>query len=297
MRNVDVRQHAIVTGAASGLGRALSVELGKRGWHVALADVNDAGSAETLQQLRAAGGDGQVEHLDVTRVEAWQTLRDKLQASWPALDLLINNAGVGCAGNVGELPLDDWQWIININLNGAIYGCHTMIDWMKQNPRGAHIVNVASMAAVVSSPGMAPYNVTKAAVVSLSETLAGELRPHNIGATAVLPAFFPTRILENGRFHKPNQRQVANTLMSHSRASAEDVARKVLHAVDRNQLYVFAPGVATLFWRLKRMIPRTLLRFVAGNYHTRLDQASEQLRRDPGEAPRENPAHSTVEDA
>ena len=269
------KRYAIVTGAASGLGRALSGELAKSGWHIAVADVNDAGSADTLSLVRQAGGEGQVEHLDVTNPDEWQRLRDKLRAAWPSLDLLINNAGVGCAGNVGELPLDDWQWIVKINLWGAIYGCHAMIDWMKQNPAGGHIVNVASMAAHVSAPGMAPYNMTKAAMVSLSETLAGELKPYNIGATAVCPAFFPTNILENGRFHKPDQRKLANTLMSHSRASAEDVARKVVRAVERNQLYVFAPAVATFFWRLKRIMPRAMLNFVARSYRSRLEAAAE----------------------
>ncbi|MEX2114452.1 MAG: SDR family NAD(P)-dependent oxidoreductase [Pirellulales bacterium] len=272
---MERKRYAIVTGAASGLGRALSVELAKHGWHVAVADVNDAGSQETLALVQQAGGDGQVEHLDVTIPEDWQNLRGKLQTEWQALDLLVNNAGVGCAGNVGELPLEDWQWIVKINLWGAIYGCHTMIDWMKQNPHGAHIVNVASMAAIVSAPGMAPYNVTKAAMVSLSETLNGELKPFNIGATAVCPAFFPTNILQNGRFHKADQRKVAHTLMSHSRASADDVARKVVRAIERKQLYVFAPAVATFFWRLKRMMPRALLSFVAKSYRKRLEAAAD----------------------
>jgi NAD(P)-dependent dehydrogenase (short-subunit alcohol dehydrogenase family) len=270
---MDTKRYGIVTGAASGLGRALAVELARGGWHVALADINDAGSTETLALARQAGGDGQVEHLDVTSVDAWQALREKLKSTWPALDLLVNNAGVGCAGNVGELPLDDWHWIVNINLFGAIYGCHAMIEWMKENPRGAHIVNIASMAAIVSAPGMAPYNVTKAGMLSLSETLHGELKPYKIGVTGVCPAFFPTNILKNGRFHKPEQRQVAKTLMSHSRLSAEDAARRIVRAIERNQLYVFAPGVAGLFWRLKRMMPRSLLRFVAHNYRSRLAAA------------------------
>ena len=230
---MEAKRYAIVTGAASGLGRALSNQLAQRGWHMALADINDAGSRETLDLVRHAGGDGQIEHLDVTQPEAWQAPARNARGSWPALDLLVNNAGVGCAGNVGELPLDDWRWIININLYGAIYGCHTMIEWMKQNPRGAHIVNIASMAAIVSAPGMAPYNVTKAGMLSLSETLSGELKPHNISVTGVCPAFFPTNILENGRFHKPDQRQMANTLMSHSHATADQVAEKILRAVDR----------------------------------------------------------------
>lgn len=257
------KKHAIVTGAASGLGRAICVELARNGWHIALCDLNQAGSLETLTLVRQAGGDGQVEHLDVTSPDAWQALRDKLQNTWPALDLLVNNAGVGVGGDVGKLPLDDWHWIININLYGAIYGCHTLVDWMKQNARGAHIVNIASMAAIVSAPGMAPYNVTKAGMVSFSETLFGELAPFNIGATAVCPAFFPTNILHSGRFQTAQQRKMADRMMSQSRATAEQVARRVMRAIERKQLYVFVPAVASVFWRLKRLMPKTVLRMIA----------------------------------
>lgn len=147
-------QNAIVTGAASGLGRAIAgIELGRRGWHCALCDVNQAGSQETLDLLRTAGAEGQVEPLDVTSPEAWQALHEKLQGSWSSLDLLVDDAGVGVGGQVGELPLADWHWIVNINLYGAIYGCHTMVPWMKTNAHGGHIVNVASMAAIASAPG------------------------------------------------------------------------------------------------------------------------------------------------
>ncbi len=121
---------------------------------------------------------------------------------------------------------------------------------------------------------MAPYNVTKAGILSLSETLSGELTPFNISVTGVCPAFFPTNILENGRFHKPDQRRVANTLMSHAHISADDVAVRIVRAVERKQLYVFAPRVAGLFWRLKRMMPRSLLRFVAHSYRQRIDAAN-----------------------
>lgn len=260
---MDERKYAVVTGAASGLGRAMAVELARRGWHVALCDVNAAGSEETLQQVRAAGGQGQVEALDVTSVEAWQSLRDRLQGQWPRIDVLINNAGVGVGGEVGALSLDDWHWIIDINLYGAVYGCHTLVPWMKQNPRGGHIVNVASMAAIVSAPGMAAYNMTKAAMVSLSETLYGELKPYNIGATAVCPAFVPTNILKHGRFHTAEQRRAAEALMSQAKATPEDVAKRVTRAIERGELYVFVPGVAGFFWRLKRLMPRTVLKLIS----------------------------------
>jgi NAD(P)-dependent dehydrogenase (short-subunit alcohol dehydrogenase family) len=257
------RRHAIVTGAASGLGRAIAVELAHRAWHVALADVNEVGSQETLALVRQAGGEGQVEHLDVTKPEEWRALRDKLQTSWGQLDLLVNNAGVGVGGEVGQLPLEDWQWIININLYGAIYGCHTLIDWMKKNPRGAHIVNIASLAAIVSAPGMAPYNVTKAGMLSFSETLYGELKPYNIGVTGVCPAFFQTNIVRDGRFQSNGQRKMASRLMSSSRVTAEHVAKRIVRAVERNQLYVFVPAIASIFWRLKRLMPRVLLNMIA----------------------------------
>jgi NAD(P)-dependent dehydrogenase (short-subunit alcohol dehydrogenase family) len=258
------RKHAIVTGAASGLGRAIAVQLGRKGWHVALCDLNDAGSQETLRLVLEAGGQGQVEHLDVTSPEAWQSLAEKLQAAWPSLDLLVNNAGVGVGGEVGQLPLDDWHWIVNINFYGAIYGCHAMVPWMKRNSKGGHIVNIASMAAIVSAPGMAPYNMTKAAMVSLSETLYGELRPYNIGATAVCPSFFPTNILNSGRFQNADQKKVAEKLMAQSRATPDDVAKRVVRAVERGDLYVFVPAVASIFWRLKRLMPKTVLKMISG---------------------------------
>jgi NAD(P)-dependent dehydrogenase (short-subunit alcohol dehydrogenase family) len=263
---MDPQRTAIVTGAASGLGRSIAVALGRRGWRVALADVNDAGSEETLTLVRQAGGDGQVEHLDVTSWEAWRGLRDKLRETWPRLDLLVNNAGVSMGGDVGQLPLEDWEFIININVYGPIYGCHTMIDWMKLNSRGAHIVNVASLAAIASAPGMAAYNVTKAGVLALSETLYSELKPHNIGVTVVCPDFFATNICHAARFQTNEQKRLAHQLMKETKLSADDVAARVMRAIDRKRLYVFVPTLADLIWRLKRLMPVVALNIVARHF-------------------------------
>ena len=257
------KKHAIITGAASGLGRALALLLARHGWHVAVADIDDSGAQETLDLVRGEGGDGQVEHLDVTSPHEWLALRERLEASWPTLDLLVNNAGVGVGGEVGKITLDDWQWIIDINLYGVIYGCHTMVDWLKANPGGADIVNIASMAGIISPPGMSPYNVTKAGVIALSETLYGELKKHNVGVTGVCPSFFKTNIVKNSRFDSQAQHEFAVKMMDDSKATAEQVALRIYQAVQRRQLYVVTPGIAKVFWFLKRLAPQWTTNMVA----------------------------------
>jgi NAD(P)-dependent dehydrogenase (short-subunit alcohol dehydrogenase family) len=253
---------AIVTGAGSGLGRALAVQLAKAGWRVALADIDPDSCQATLDHIQAAGGRGHCETLDVTSSDQWQALRDRLTQRWDHLDLLVNNAGVGCGGEVDELSLDDWRWTLDVNLCGPIHGCHTFIPWLKRNPRGASIVNIASVAAIASSPSMAPYNVTKAAVVSLSETLYNELRPHGVHVTVACPGFFRTNILASGRFARQRQREAAMTVMDRSRITADEVARRIVRAVERKQFYLFLPTIAWMLWCIKRLAPRSFLRLV-----------------------------------
>lgn len=274
---MNARKTALVTGTASGLGRAIAVALARAGYRIVLTDVNDAGNQETLTLVQAAGGEGHVEHLDVSDPEAWQQLRDKLQAVWPQLDLLVNNAGVGMGGDVGQLPIGDWRFIINVNLYGPIFGCHTMVDWLKRNPRGAHIVNVASLAVVVSAPGMAAYNATKAGVLALSETLYGELKPHNIGVTAVCPDFFDTNISRNARFQTVQQKKLAERLTSGGRMTADDVARKILRAIERKQLYLFVPWMAGLIWRFKRFSPVWALNTVSRYIRRKAAQVAAEM--------------------
>ena len=150
VNDTQTPRSAIVTGSASGLGRAIAVRLAQEGYRIALADVNDDANRETLELVEDRGGQGRVEHLDVSDPEGWHELIARLRNDWPQLDLLVNNAGVTTSGEVGEHSLDNWHWIMRINLFGAIYGCHHCVPWMKENPRGAHIVNIASVAAVMS---------------------------------------------------------------------------------------------------------------------------------------------------
>lgn len=253
------RRNAIITGAASGLGRALAVRLAADGWRIALADVDAAGSEQTLSLVEAAGGAGQVEYLDVARLEEWESLRARLRAEWSHLDLLINNAGVAGYGDMGGFPIEDWHWLLSINLYGAIYGCHMLVDWLKENPNGSHIINTASFAAIAPAPSMSAYNVSKAGIVALSETLYTELAPHRVGVTVICPMFFRTNIHNSTRAYNDLLREAIEEGTEKSALTAENVAEAAIRAMHRKQLYVIPGRQARWYWLLRRIAPTGFL--------------------------------------
>jgi NAD(P)-dependent dehydrogenase (short-subunit alcohol dehydrogenase family) len=258
-----IRRHALITGAGSGLGRALAVRLARDGWHVAVCDIDEAGSRETVSLVEQAGGTAEVERLDVTSPGEWEGLRDRLRERWERIDLLVNNAGVSGAGEVGRFPLEDWRWILDVNLFGVIHGCHYFVDWLAENSEGGHIVNTASMAAVASAPTMGGYNVSKAAVVSLSETLYAELLQRGVGVTVLCPGFVSTNLLDAGRWHRPALKARAKKHFETARITADDVAEATLRAIRCRQLYVVLPLRGRVFWRLKRLVPQWFMTQVA----------------------------------
>lgn len=274
-----LRRNAIITGAASGLGRALALQLARQHWHVAICDVDQAESEQTLRELQAVGGSGQIELFDVRCPDAWQAMRDRLRATWPQLDLLVNNAGVAGAGEVGAFSLEDWRWIVETNLWSTVYGCHTLVDWLIENRSGAHILNTASMAAIESAPPTAAYNVTKAAIVSLSETLYAQLLPRGVGVTVLCPGSFPTRLNDSLRAHGEHWRTLLRRLSDQATLTADEVARQALRAVGRKQLYVMLPGTGRWRWYLKRAAPQAFLRGVSRAVYARRN------REEAGESP------------
>lgn len=272
----STRRNAIITGAGSGLGRAISLRLARDGWNIALCDINGGAAAESLELVRQVGGDGRVERLDVADPTQWQALSDRLRADWEHLDLLANNAGVAGAGNVGQFTLENWRWILDINLWNGIYGCHTFVDWMKENPRGAHILNTASMAAIVSAPGMAGYNVSKAGMLALSETLYSELKPFNIGVSCICPSFFPTNLLSEGRFAETRMKDLAEREFKRSKFTAEHVAEAAVRAIASKQFYVILPAEGRFYWRLKRLFPTRLLKLIAKRFQEQMERAEKR---------------------
>ena len=267
------RKTGLITGSASGLGRAIALRLARDGWNLCLADVNDTANEETLRLVRQAGGDGFVEHLDVRSIEEWRALHERLQARWPQLDLLVNNAGVAGSGRVGDYSIENWHWIVDINLWNGINGCHTFVEWLKANPRGAHIINTCSLAAIASAPTMGAYNVTKAGMLALSETLYGELLPHNVGVTAVCPAVFRTNLLDKSRWCQPEERKLFQKGFATAKMTADYVADAAIRAMERKQLYVMVPFEARFNWYLKRLNPQWFLRKVARMFEGQLKAA------------------------
>jgi NAD(P)-dependent dehydrogenase (short-subunit alcohol dehydrogenase family) len=263
-------RYAIVTGGGRGLGREFCLRLACDGWHIAIVDVDRIGAEETSRMVAQSGGVGRVEQRDVTRIDDWLALRDGLQADWPRLDLLVNNAGKYAAGYVGSFDLAEAERLIQLNLMGVLYGCHTLVPWLIAGAIGsasagwrAHIINVASSFAILCPPGMAPYNLSKAGVVALSETLHGELKPRGVGVTVVCPGPMPTRFVESASFDSDAFRELTQSYVRDSTLAPAAVAAAALDAARRRKLYVVMGANQRWYWRIKRLAPMTLLSRVA----------------------------------
>ena len=253
--------NAVVTGGASGLGRALALELGRRGSSLMIADIDLAGAEETAEQVRRAGGEAHIAECDVREWEQVEGLAHRAAAELGPVDVLCNNAGVAVAGPFEQIELEDWRWCVDINLWGVIYGCRAFLPAMRKRGRG-HVLNVASAAGLLTPPGMGPYNVTKSAVVALSETLHAEYGPA-VNVSVLCPTFFRTAIAESARGVKDEkQREMTHRLMDRSKLQAPDVARVALDALAEGRLYVVPMRDGRMMWRLKRVIPERYHRWI-----------------------------------
>jgi NAD(P)-dependent dehydrogenase (short-subunit alcohol dehydrogenase family) len=255
---------AVVTGAGSGIGAAFAIELARRGGRVVCSDINEVAAAKTVSAISEHGGDAVAIPCDVSQFEDVRELAAQSE-SWlgAAPTLVINNAGVGSGGApIGELPLDDWRWTLGINLWGPIHGCHVFAPILRSAepsnvPRG--IINVASAAAFGAAPSMAAYNVSKAGVLSLSETLAAELSSSGVKVTVLCPTFVKTNIVESGRIADQTT-QFANRVMRWTGLSPAKVARICLDTHDRGELYCMPQLEAKIGWNIKRLVPGTFTR-------------------------------------
>jgi NAD(P)-dependent dehydrogenase (short-subunit alcohol dehydrogenase family) len=256
---------AIVTGAASGIGKALSGALARRGATVVLADIDEAGVKAAADAL-AAGPPGRVSGvtLDVTDAEAVASLVRRTAQDHGHLDFMFNNAGIGIVGPVHELTLAHWKRVIDVNLHGVVHGVVAAYPVMIDQGRG-HIVNTASLAGLLPSPMLTPYGTTKHGVVGLSESLRMEAAAHGVRVSVVCPGVIDTPLLDKGNppdlpevTAMPNGRKLL-TKMIGAPYPAASLAEDVLDGVARNRPLIVSPRHARIPWRLYRLSPRLVI--------------------------------------
>jgi len=250
---------ALVTGAASGIGRATALAFARAGADLVVCDLNETALEETAAAARALGRRVLARRVDVARRDDVAAFADAVHREHEAVDILMNNAGVGLGGGFLETGLADWEWILSINLWGVIHGCHFFLPAMIRRGRGGHVVNVSSAAGFLATEALAAYSTTKFAVFGLSEALRDELLPHRIGVTTVCPGIINTPITRNarmlGRVATDNARAALVSFYERRNYGPDRVAAAVLKAVARNRAVAPVSPEAWVMYFMKRLAP------------------------------------------
>lgn len=248
----------LITGAGSGLGAAMAARFARDDWNVVIAD-RDIEAAN-----RTAGGLGEsaeVVHMDVTRAEDWQRAAETVKQRFGHLDVLVNNAGVAVGGSLEDTPLDDWRWVIEIDLMGVVMGCKAVAPMLRERGSG-HIINVASFAGLAGMPQINAYGTAKAGVIAMSEMLRTELADAGVHVSVLCPAFVRTRLTETMRAPDSGYHQRVERWMDRSGVDADDVANVVFRAVRKPRFMLLTHRNTRWLWRLKRHFPETYFRMV-----------------------------------
>ncbi len=250
---------AVLTGAGSGFGLECARIAVRLGMNLVLVDVQQDALDAAAAELQALGAQVLARRVDVASASEMQALADAVQQRFGAPHLVFNNAGVGSGGLIWESSVKDWEWVMGVNLMGVVHGVRLftpmMLDDAKKDPAWqGHIVNTASMAGLLAAPNMGVYNVSKHAVVALSETLYQDLAlvTDQISASVLCPFFVPTGISQSQRNRpaglpvaQPTKSQLIGQAMSDKavgsgKVSAADVAQRVFDAVAKNQFYIYS---------------------------------------------------------
>lgn len=238
-------QYAIVTGGASGFGRALTHRLHADGATVLVVDVHEQAPEGALPPGVA------YRRLDVRDEAGWDALRHHVEATWGRLDLLVSNAGIAVGGRIDVTAVEEWDRALEINLMGVVKGVRTFVPMMKAQGSG-HLVQTASLAGLVHAPGMATYNTVKAGVVALSETLRHELAAYGIDVSVVCPSFFRTGLADSLAGKDVDLEHSAVSLINEAPRSADDVAARAYAGMQRRTFLVLPDEEAQIASRAKR---------------------------------------------
>jgi NAD(P)-dependent dehydrogenase (short-subunit alcohol dehydrogenase family) len=228
----------VITGAGSGMGRTLALEVTRRGGLVAISDINEAGLNETVALLKELGADVKADKLDVSDRAAFLAYADEVVEHFGRVNVIINNAGVTMTGDFEDMTLEEYDWLMGINLNGVVTGTKAFLPHLIASGDG-HVVNISSLFGLVSMPGQTAYNASKYAVRGFTEALREEMliNKHKVGVTCVHPGGIKTGIVRNGRTTSRQDADGLNKLFEQklARMSPEKAANVILGAVQRNQ--------------------------------------------------------------
>jgi NAD(P)-dependent dehydrogenase (short-subunit alcohol dehydrogenase family) len=263
------QKRVLITGATSGLGEALALRFAQSGFRVAVAGRNPEKVAKVAAAVEAAGGQALSVQLEVTRPAEFGAAAALVRESWGGLDIVFNNAGKASVGPLLEFSEDDWQDVLSTDLWSVIHGCRQFTPLL-QDSGGGHLVNVASAAGLICPPEAAAYNVAKAGVIAISETLRVELVEDNIDVTVCCPAVFKSSLLEHtGDFHGVTADGLRDS-MDHSTYSSDDIAASLIKHMARRKLYSVPMRDAYTTWRIKGWLPETFRRMLLYLYQHKL---------------------------
>lgn len=250
---------ALITGAGSGIGRATALELARRGAELWLVDISEAGLEDTANQIRSNGGRCHTQVCNVGSSTEMKKLAKRVHDTHKALDILINNAGIGVAGRFVDTSLKTWNKVLDVNVKGVMLGCHLFAPNMIEQGSG-HIVNVASAAAFIAAKDMPVYSMSKSAVLGFSESLRADLHEYGIGVSAVCPGIINTPIVANAVFEgkigqSDSVKNKAVEFYKKRNYTADKVALGIIDAIEHNlAVRPISPEAWAMYWA-KRWVP------------------------------------------
>lgn len=268
-------KRAFITGAASGLGKAFAIELAKEGWTIGMADINLKELELAASLIETLGGKSIQFPLDVSDKDQFKKVAEDFLSKVGGIDLLFNNAGVGDGSVFEDYSLENYEWMVGINQMGVVYGCYYFIKAMKKQKSG-HILNTSSAAAIGCAPTMAAYNMTKAAVVAISETLYSELMDYNIQVSCIQPTYFKTNVIQYAR-GGDIVKKATQMFIDRSGLEAEEVAQEILIRAGNKELYIILPKDARKMWMYKRLAPTWFRKKVKEQFMNAMSKAMKRL--------------------
>lgn len=247
----------LITGGATGLGKSIAMAWVKHeanNLKICIADIHKPRAEETVAELKAMGVDAFYQYCDITQADDIENVAAAISDKWQGIDIVINNAGVATGGSLQGESIEQWQWVLDINLLGMVRVSQTFLPLFKNQGHG-YFINIASQAGLTPIPFMNSYNAVKAAVVGLSETMKLELVHDNVDVSVVCPSFFKTNLDESMRASDPAMHKMMNRFFEKAEMSTEAVADSIYQQAQKREFLILTHKMGKKAYLLKKLLP------------------------------------------